>query len=78
MEYSIVTVNIIYYRPDYRHLLNHFLWQTLDIKPKYPRIEKFLLFWQREIDAVIKDIIICDSATFEPKYFRKDYVYRIQ
>jgi uncharacterized protein Usg len=60
-NYGIVTVNVIYHMPDYPDLLNQFLWQTLDLRPDYPRIHRFLKFWRREIDAVIAEIVICDS-----------------
>lgn len=70
-DYSLVTVNVLYYLPDQQSLLNEFLWQTLDIHPKYPRIHKFLDFWRREIDAIIKEVMICDAAGFpDPKKWR--------
>lgn len=59
-QHHIVMVNVLYYMPDQTHLVNEFSWQTLDIRPKYPRIHKFLDFWRREIDAIIKEITICD------------------
>lgn len=60
-EPTIVTVQVFYFIPNYRSLLNSFLWQTLDVSPRYPRIGRFLDFWRREIDAVIQDVVICDS-----------------
>jgi len=69
--YSVVTVNVIYYLPDYNSIVNEFLWQSLDLRPEYPRIKKFLNFWQTEIDAVIKEIQLSDSHGFSPRKFRK-------
>lgn len=68
--YSLVTVNVIYYIPDHRSLLNEFIWQTLDKKPTYPRVERFLDFWRRDIDAVIKEIILCDSDALKRQEVR--------
>ena len=68
--HSLVTVSIIYYVPDYSSIVNEFLWQTLDIKPKYPRVEQFLDFWQREIEAVIKEIRVFDATSLDPSKFR--------
>lgn len=68
--YSLVTVNVIYYLPDQKSLVNEFMWQTLDLKPKYPRIIRFLDFWRKEIDAVIKDVMIADSSGYRPDRFR--------
>lgn len=69
--YSLVTVNVIYFIPDYNSLVNEFMWQTLDIQPKYPRVMKFLNFWQTEIEAVIKEIQLADSRGFQPRSFRR-------
>jgi uncharacterized protein Usg len=38
---SIVTLNIIYWMPDYQDILQEFIWQTQDVKPDYPRVHKF-------------------------------------
>ena len=48
--------------PDYSHLVNLYIWQTLDLRPRYPRIHEFLDHWRREIDAVIKEIAIFDAG----------------
>jgi uncharacterized protein Usg len=61
-NYSLVTVNVLYFLPDTSHLVNEFLWQTLDVRPTYPRIHKFLNFWREEIDAVIKEVIIFEAS----------------
>lgn len=58
----IVTVQVLYFLPDYTSLVNEFIWQTLDSRPRYPRIHIFLDYWRREIDAVIKEVTICDSG----------------
>ena len=66
---SIVTVTILYFMPDHAALINEFIWQTLDVKPRYPRVHRFLDFWHHEIDAVIKEVTICD-ADYRDHYFR--------
>jgi uncharacterized protein Usg len=59
---GLVTLHIYYVIPGFQLILNEFLWQTLDVRPRYPRVHRFLNYWHREIDAVIKEIIICDST----------------
>lgn len=54
----LVTVNVTYYRPDYRSILNEFLCQFDDIPPELKRVHKFLNFWKENIDAVIHKIEI--------------------
>jgi uncharacterized protein Usg len=72
-----VTVEVIYYIPDYSRIVNVFLWQTFDLRPKYPRIHTFLDFWRREIDAVIKEVVIFDMPDLDTKW-RNGIVIPIQ
>ena len=38
-------IRIYYYMPDYTSLLQEFNWVTEDVVPEYPRIKKFLTYW---------------------------------
>lgn len=60
---TLVTVNVLYYRPRYVHLVQTFTWQTDDLVPEYPRVKKFLTYWKKEIGAVIKEVSITDSQS---------------
>ena len=55
---TIVTVNVFYWRPDYQHILQQFIWQPDDVKPEYTRVHKFLNYWHDNIEAVIEEIRI--------------------
>jgi uncharacterized protein Usg len=57
----LTTAEVIYYMPDHPMLLQRFLWQTLDLPPEFPKVHKFLIFWRREIDAVIHSVT-CSAA----------------
>ena len=48
---SLVTVDILYWMPDYTNVLQKFVWQTSDIVPEYPRVHSFLNYWQENIEA---------------------------
>jgi uncharacterized protein Usg len=67
---QLVTVSVLYYLPDYPSLLNEFLWQTMDLGPKYPRVEAFLDHWRREIDATIKEVMISGSRSTAARTLR--------
>ena len=54
----LTTTEVLYYIPDHPKLLQSFMWQTLDEAPDFPRIQRFLEFWRREIDAVIHSVAI--------------------
>ena len=58
LKNTIVTVSVFYWMPDYRHVLQEFIWQTDDIKPEYTRVHKFLNYWHDNIEAVIEEIKI--------------------
>lgn len=64
--WRLTTAEILYYMPDHPKLLQSFVWQTLDLAPRYPRIEKFLDFWKREIDAVIHSVRIAGGQELAP------------
>jgi uncharacterized protein Usg len=56
----LVTLNVYYWMPDYENILQQFIWQTLDIKPKYPRVYKFLNHWHNNIEAIVNEVQICE------------------
>ena len=62
---SLVTVDILYWMPDYTNVLQKFVWQTSDIVPEYPRVHRFLNYWQENIEAVISEVRIADAETIE-------------
>ena len=62
----LTTAEVLYYIPDHPKLLQSFLWQTLDEAPDFPRVQQFLAFWRREIDAVIHSVDISAVAQIAP------------
>ena len=58
---TIVTINVLYWMPDYNHILQEFIWQTADISPEYPRVHRFLNYWHDNIEAVISEVNIADN-----------------
>ena len=63
---TIVTLNVLYWMPDYTHILQEFIWQTADISPEYPRVHRFLNYWHDNIEAVISEVNIADN--YETSY----------
>ena len=58
---TIVTINVLYWMPDYTHILQEFIWQTSDVRPEYPRVHRFLNYWHNNIEAVISEVNIVDN-----------------
>ena len=63
---TIVTLNVLYWMPDYTHILQEFIWQTSDVRPEYPRVHRFLNYWHDNIEAVISEVKIADN--YETSY----------
>ena len=63
---TIVTINVLYWMPDYTHILQEFIWQTSDVRPEYPRVHRFLNYWHDNIEAVISEVNIADN--YETSY----------
>jgi uncharacterized protein Usg len=64
--WRLATAEVLYYMPDHPTLLQSFVWQTLDLAPRYPRIHQFLDFWRREIEAVIHSVQLASGETLAP------------
>ena len=63
----LVSLRVFYYMPDYRNIIQELMWQTMDVKPKYPRVNKYLNYWKNNIEAVIADIEIAETKQPQPK-----------
>lgn len=68
---ELVLVGIIYYMPDYKNLVNEFYCQFDDVVPDIPRVHKFLNYWIKNIDAIIKEVKI--SSAISGNYIKADF-----
>lgn len=69
-NYRLTTAQIFYHMPDHPRLLQEFIWQELDLAPKFPMLTKFLRFWQRHIDGRLHSVKIAQSRLIKPAEFR--------
>jgi uncharacterized protein Usg len=69
-NYRLTTAHILYHMPDHPKLLQEFIWQELDLAPKYPILTKFLAFWQAQIDGRLHSVRIAQSRLIKPAEFR--------
>ena len=61
-KWTVATVQVVYYIPDYLNIVQEFILQTEDQIPEYPRITKFLNYWDKNIDGPIKEVYIYDQG----------------
>ena len=71
---ELVIVNVMYYMPDYVHIIQEFIWETEDYVPDIPRVHMFLNYWKDNIEATIKEVVISAAAHRE---YRGSTFYRI-
>ena len=70
MNYRLTTAEILYHMPDHPDLLQTFIWQTLDIAPRYPVLRKFLDFWEKNIDGPLHSVSFMSSDLVNPGKLR--------
>ncbi len=54
--YGLTTAELFYRLPDYRNVLNSFIWQEYDLAPDHPRLFKFVEFWQQKIEGPLHSV----------------------
>jgi uncharacterized protein Usg len=54
--YRLTTAEILYHMPDHPAVLQTFIWQELDVAPKFPVLNKFLKFWETSIEGRLHSV----------------------
>ena len=65
-NYRLTTAEILYHLPDHPGLLQTYIWQDLDLAPRFPKLHRFLGFWTREIDGKLHSIRIAGCDLIHP------------
>ena len=47
-----------------------FVWQDLDIAPKFPVLKKFLSFWERQLDGKLHSVRVDAASLIQPGEWR--------
>jgi uncharacterized protein Usg len=69
-DYRLTTAEILYHMPDHPAVLQTYIWQELDIAPRFPVLHKFLDFWTLNLDGKLHSVRIASSALIKPAEFR--------
>jgi len=62
--YRLMTAEILYHMPDHPDLLQSFIWQDLDQAPKFPVLQKFLRFWETNLDGKVHSVRVAARGLF--------------
>lgn len=65
-DYRLTTAEILYHFPDHPALLQSYVWQELDLAPKFPILSRFLDFWNRELDGKIHSVTVDHLKLVQP------------
>ena len=68
-DYRLTTAEIIYRLPDHPSVLQSYIWQELDIAPKFPILHKFLRFWQRDLQGKLYMVKVATQTVVKPAEF---------
>jgi uncharacterized protein Usg len=68
--YGLTTAEFFYRMPDYRSVLNTFVWQDYDLAPDHPRLFAFIEYWQREIEGPLHSVRFVHRKMIGPGEWR--------
>jgi uncharacterized protein Usg len=68
--YGLTTAQIIYRMPDYKRILQVYIWQEYDIFPNFPELKRFLDFWKKKLDGPLHKVIVAHSKLIRPADFK--------
>ena len=67
LGYRLTTAEILYHMPDHAALLQAFIWQELDLAPRFPMLRGFLEYWEHNLDGRLHSVKVASSALITPK-----------
>ena len=68
-DYRLTTAEILYHLPDHPAILQSYIWQELDIAPKFPVLNKFLAFWESKLDGKLHSVKVASAKLVVPARF---------
>ncbi len=74
-DYRLTTAEILYHLPDHPGILQSYVWQDLDIAPRYPVLRRFLDFWRRELDGAVHSVRVASTGLVKPPSVRVPGAY---
>ncbi len=69
-HYRLTTAEILYHLPDHPGLLQTYVWQDLDLAPRFPALHRFLDFWSRNLDGKLHSIRLTAGGAIRPASVR--------
>ncbi len=77
-DYRLTTAEILYHLPDHPAVLQSYIWQDLDLAPKFPQLHKFLDFWTTKLDGRLHSVRVGSATLITPPKWRHATVLTLQ
>ena len=78
-DYRLTTAEILYHLPDHPSLLQTYVWQNYDIAPRFPRLTRFIEFWESSLDGRLHSVKVASTKVIKPSQYRYvDHLMRMQ
>lgn len=68
--YRLTTAEITYRLPDHPVLLQKYIWQDLDLAPRFPVLRRFLDFWEANLDGKLHSVRVASRMLIAPARLR--------
>ena len=70
-DYRLTTAEILYRLPDHPGLLQSYIWQDLDLAPRFPVLHRFLDFWKATLDGPLHSVRYTHQRLIGPNEWRR-------
>lgn len=68
--YALTTAEILYRLPDHPALIQTYIWQDLDLHPRFPKLRGFLDFWEANLDGPLYKVTVSHRELISPAQVR--------
>jgi len=69
--WGLTTAEFFYRMPDYRNVLNSYIWQDYDLAPDYPTLFKFIEFRHEKIEGPLHSVRFTHRKLISPGEWRQ-------
>ncbi len=69
-DYRLIMAEIIYHMPDRPQFLQSFIWNEMDIAPRYPVLHGFLDFWDKNVEGKLHSVYVDSQRIITPGEFK--------
>lgn len=69
-DYRLILAEIVYHMPDRPQFLQTFIWNEMDIAPRYPVLHSFLDYWEKNIEGRLHSVYVDSQRIITPGEYK--------